>query len=130
MGDALVRFTVPNAAAAASLARRELGSQAGAHLSVGRRHDAILALSEVVTNAVRHAGLTADEAITVEFGPAQHGIRVSVEQPTSAMRAVATSYDAERVGGVGLALVEKVTDRWGVDPGPPGRVWFEIDDEP
>jgi len=130
MGDALVRFTVPNAAAAASLARRELGNHVGSYLSDGRRHDAVLALSEVVTNAVRHAGLTAGEPITVEVGPGPHGIRVSVEQPTSAMRAVATSYDPERVGGVGLALVEKVTDRWGVEPGPPGRVWFEIDDEP
>src|SRR5207245_2733634 len=30
-------------------------------------------------------------------------------------------------GGFGLMLVERLADRWGVDPGGRSRVWFEID---
>jgi hypothetical protein len=56
-------------------------------------------------------------------------VRVEVEQPTSAadVRLVEPSMeDPDRVGGLGLRLVDQTADRWGHEAGPPGRVWIEF----
>jgi two-component sensor histidine kinase len=35
--------------------------------------------------------------------------------------------DPDRPGGWGLALVESMADRWGIERGDRTRVWFELD---
>ena len=83
----------------------------------------VLALSEVVANAVRHGEHAEDDeiSIAVEDGGT---LRVTVEQPSATPAIVQPPTATE--GGFGLRLVEDITDRWGADPGPPGRVWFEV----
>lgn len=34
---------------------------------------------------------------------------------------------AKALGGRGLLIVDRVASRWGVTPGRPTRVWFELD---
>jgi anti-sigma regulatory factor (Ser/Thr protein kinase) len=98
---------------------------------LGRRaDDARLAVSEVVTNAVLHGGLGPDDTIRIvfeTFDPTT--LRVEVEQPTDAPAAAISSPpspEVESVGGFGLMLVSRIVDDWGVERGPPGRVWFEL----
>jgi anti-sigma regulatory factor (Ser/Thr protein kinase) len=95
----------------------------------GRSEDPRLALTELVSNAVRHAGLQPNVGMIRLRIEADDGhVRVEVEQPTSASGAhvVDPSGAGERTGGFGLRLVEASADTWGVEPGPPGKVWFEF----
>jgi anti-sigma regulatory factor (Ser/Thr protein kinase) len=95
----------------------------------GRSEDPRLAVTELVSNAVRHAGLQpAVGFIHLRIEADDDHVRVEVEQPTSARGAhiVDRAAAAERAGGFGLRLVAASADTWGVEPGPPGRVWFEF----
>jgi two-component sensor histidine kinase len=91
--------------------------------------DVRLALTEVVTNAVRHGNLRQGvDPLRITVDSSQDGARVTVEQPTAAegvaIREPALLEGAP--GGFGLRFVDHVADSWGHDPGPPGRVWFEF----
>ena len=94
--------------------------------SVLREHpridDALLSVSELVTNAVRHG--PAGDGLEILIDRNQSAIRVSVHQRAGSFR-----IDRSRrsgVGGLGLTIVEKVTDAWGVDNQT--GVWFELRD--
>ena len=95
----------------------------------GRSDDPRLAVTELVSNAVRHAGLETHEAlIYLRIEADDDHVRVEVEQPTSAgeVHVVERPGTDQRPGGFGLGLVEASADDWGFEPGPPGRVWFEF----
>jgi anti-sigma regulatory factor (Ser/Thr protein kinase) len=95
----------------------------------GRADDPRLAVTELVSNAVRHAGLEANEGlIHLRIEADDDHVRVEVEQPTSAraVHVVERPGIDERAGGFGLRLVQASADEWGFEPGPPGRVWFEF----
>lgn len=81
-----------------------------------------LLTSELVTNAVEHAGSPARVAAAV-LGAR---IRVSVSDDDPTPLQVATPA-AGAEGGRGLALVEALSLSWGIDVTPSGKtVWFEI----
>jgi serine/threonine-protein kinase RsbW len=85
-----------------------------------------LAVSELVTNAVRHGGATTDEdSIELRFARRGGRLRVSVlDRSTGAAPAPRTGGES---GGWGLAIVEAVTRAWG-HCHQDGRtvVWFEV----
>ena len=95
-------------------------------LGPDRTEDALLLVSELVTNAVK-------------YGPEHGEIRLIIAEDDQRMRI--TVHDtgagplpemrpADRLphegGGHGLRLVDRVSDRWGVERGST-RVWFELD---
>ncbi|MER8047425.1 ATP-binding protein [Streptomyces sp. NPDC094032] len=83
-----------------------------------------LALTELVANVVRHVP---GRRCTVLLLREPHGLRVEVADgvPGALVAKVAEPLDES---GRGLALVEAVTDRWGVMEGADGKtVWFECD---
>ena len=95
----------------------------------GRSDDPRLAVTELVSNAVRHAAMDdGSELIHLRIEADDDHVRVEVEQPTSAsgVHIVERPGADERAGGFGLRLVEASADAWGYEPGPPGRVWFEF----
>lgn len=86
------------------------------------RDDLTLVVSEMVTNAVRHAGPPVALEIQAEDGRVL--IEVSDGSPDPPERRVAPS-DAE--GGRGLLLVDLLCDDQGVRPDPPGKtVWATV----
>jgi anti-sigma regulatory factor (Ser/Thr protein kinase) len=94
-------------------------------MSAGRHElleDAELAVSEVVTNAVVHAGTRVDIKLVV--GPVLARIEVedgSPNQPRARRYAITAST------GRGLGLVNDVAADWGVRPTERGKtVWFEL----
>ena len=97
-----------------------------ATLGPERTEDAVLLVSELVTNAVKYGPEHGEIRLIV--GADDQRVRVTVHDtgagPLPAMRPL------ERLphqgGGHGLRLVEKVSDRWGVERGST-RVWFEFD---
>jgi serine/threonine-protein kinase RsbW len=96
----------------------------------GRLDELRLAITEVVTNAVVHGSLdVARDVIRLTIDVDGDGVRVEVEQPTTAADGHPVSPrlgESERAGGFGLRIVEATSDAWGVEPGPPGLVWFEF----
>ncbi|HUO46020.1 MAG TPA: ATP-binding protein [Acidimicrobiia bacterium] len=85
--------------------------------------DAALAISELVTNVVRHAADSPLATLVIE-STLSDSIRISVRQTAGSIdQLVPGSGD----GGHGLRIVEAVTDRWGVEQQDSWvGVWFEI----
>lgn len=85
--------------------------------------DAVLLVSELVGNAVRHTGARV-------FGLRMHRrrgwIRVEVRDPSRGLPCLMPVQEMD-ISGRGLFLVDKLADRWGVDLLPRGKTtWFEM----
>jgi len=111
---------------AAAEARQALAAVASA-LSPAQLRDLRLLVSELVTNAVRHADLAADDTIRLVVDVADHGLRVEVHDPGDGFVPTVPAPDPARPSGWGLYLVEELADRWGVDSSARTLVWFELD---
>ena len=98
-------------------ARRALGDLAD-HLPRRRLQDAQLLVSELVTNAIRHAGLDDGDTITLS---------VEVSDPGPGFAPAELYPDSDHPSGWGLYLVRELSDRWGVERNALTRVWFELD---
>lgn len=85
-----------------------------------------LLVSELVTNAVRHAGLEAHELIDLRVAVQDRSIRVEVRDSGPGFEKAPSEPLPEQVSGRGLYLVELLSDRWGVEQGNPVCVWFEL----
>jgi anti-sigma regulatory factor (Ser/Thr protein kinase) len=122
---------LPVTAAAGGLARAALDGWLSARVGEAMGACARLAASELVTNAVRHGGLDPGETIQLSYLTTDEMVRIVVEQRSSAAGARIVPADERGVnGGFGLTIVNGCSSRWGVEAGPPGRVWFELDHEP
>ena len=112
----------------AAEARRALGEVAD-HLSPRRLEDARLLVSELVTNAIRHAGLGDDDVILLVVVTGERALRIEVCDPGRGFEVSEPEPDPTRPSGWGLYLVRELSDRWGVDRSVDTRVWFELDCE-
>ena len=81
-----------------------------------------LLVSEIVTNALVHAGTYIDVAFTLVDG----GLRVEVTDGSPHAPTV-RGYGPSAGTGRGLMLLDEMVDDWGVRSGEPGKtVWFQI----
>jgi hypothetical protein len=97
-------------------ARRSLLADDGFFLS-SVRDDVALLVTELVTNAVRHADGDPDRAMRVELRRWADFVRVEVFGEGA-------RFTAE---GPGLVLVDRIADRWATAPTASGTcAWFEI----
>jgi anti-sigma regulatory factor (Ser/Thr protein kinase) len=88
--------------------------------------DIRLLVSELVTNAIRHAeaeGGTVELNVTIDRGR----VRVEVADPGAGFEPQPRDDEMNRPGGWGLYLVDRIADRWGVVRNRMNRVWFELD---
>ncbi|MDQ4054734.1 MAG: PAS domain S-box protein [Actinomycetota bacterium] len=95
-------------------------------LTLARRDDLVdaaqLLVSEMVTNALVHAGTPIDLRVSIEGG----GLRVEVTDG-STQPPVPRSYGPMAGTGRGLRLLEQLVDRWGTLAHEDGKtVWFEL----
>jgi two-component sensor histidine kinase len=115
-----VRLALPPTPHAANRARRAL---LDAGLSPDLEHTVTLLATEIVANAVRHAGMNATQRIVLLAHMEDDFARVEVYDGGG-------GFDPEacRDGpGLGLRLVDKLATRWGVAADGGGHVWFEVD---
>ena len=111
---------------AAAAARRALDRFAD-FVSEQRMRDVRLLVSELVTNAVRHAGLSPDDRIRLLAELAGGSLRIEVHDPGEGFEPRTPAPDPARSSGWGLYLVAELADRWGVEQANPGtRIWFEL----
>jgi anti-sigma regulatory factor (Ser/Thr protein kinase) len=90
------------------------------------RDEAALMLAELVTNAVLHGRVPADEEVRVDVEVGDHTMTFSVfdRGPGFVPRAPDATAPA---GGFGLIIVDRLAKRWGVTHDPAGtRVWFAM----
>ncbi|MEE1753585.1 ATP-binding protein [Streptomyces sp. SP18CS02] len=88
--------------------------------------DALLVLSELLTNALRHACVPGRE-IETRFAPVPGGLRIEVHDASETRPSMAVPGE-DATGGRGLLLVDILARRWGVADGDgPGKlVWAEL----
>ncbi|MGW0771594.1 ATP-binding protein [Streptomyces sp. NPDC002676] len=85
--------------------------------------DAVLLVSELVGNAVRHTGA---RVFGLRMRRRPGWIRVEVRDPSRGLPCLMPVQELD-VSGRGLFLVDKLSDRWGVDLLPRGKTtWFEM----
>ncbi|MFC7886997.1 ATP-binding protein [Streptomyces sp. NPDC057376] len=85
--------------------------------------DTVLLVSELVGNAVRHTGA---RVFGLHMRRRPGWIRVEVRDPSRGLPCLMPVQDTD-VSGRGLFLVDKLSDRWGVDLLPRGKTtWFEL----
>jgi anti-sigma regulatory factor (Ser/Thr protein kinase) len=112
---------------APSRARAVVNAELGSAVSAKVLEDATLLVSELVTNAVRHApgeGMPEIE-LRLKVGPSR--VRVVVSDPGTGFVAEPRLPTAAESSGWGLYLVDRIADRWGVITKDRSEVWFEID---
>jgi anti-sigma regulatory factor (Ser/Thr protein kinase) len=86
-----------------------------------------LLVSELLTNSVRH-GTDDAEWMTLEVEIRANSIRVVVSDPGEGFEPEPEPQpQLDRPGGWGLCLVDRLSDRWGVERGDATSVWFELD---
>ncbi|MGW7463349.1 ATP-binding protein [Streptomyces xantholiticus] len=73
---------------------------------------ALVVLSELVTNAVRHARVPSGREIETRYVRQADGVRIEVHDAAEERPAARIPGES---GGWGLGLVDKLSDRWGVD---------------
>jgi anti-sigma regulatory factor (Ser/Thr protein kinase) len=93
-----------------------------------RASDAVLLVSELVTNAVLHAGLDERDWIELVVRLLPRAVRVEVADSGGGFGERADELPPpERTDGRGLFLVRRLSDRCGLAPEGASRVWFEMD---
>jgi anti-sigma regulatory factor (Ser/Thr protein kinase) len=109
---------------AAAEARRTL---AGLALPECTRNDLALLVSELVTNSVRHAGLSAADPVRVELTNGAGSVRLAVHDGGDGFSPSSGPVDPLAVGGQGLAIVASLSETWGVECDRDGcTVWCEV----
>ncbi len=84
---------------------------------------AVLLVSELVGNAVRHTGA---QYFGLRMERRRGMIRIGVRDPSRGLPCLMPVAEMD-VSGRGLFLVDKLSDRWGVDLLPRGKItWFEM----
>ena len=97
-------------------------------LSPEKLEDVRLVVSELVTNSVRHAGLSADKQISLAVVISDGSVRGRVCDPGPGFeKPSAPRPRTDLSGGWGLPIVERISARWGVERNGCACVWFEID---
>ncbi len=109
-------LALPHDVSAVGTARRALDRYLqGSNVEADRRHDARLVLTELISNAIRHAPPLASGDLDVGWGLDRGNIYLEVTdgRGTTEPHQIATAHP-ESIGGRGLAIVTVLTSNWGV----------------
>jgi anti-sigma regulatory factor (Ser/Thr protein kinase) len=122
LGELTLDRDVGAPALAREFARGALRDAQLSHVDDELIDEAVLLVSELVTNAVVH---TDSEWVRIELSVDESGIRCVV---VDADASTAPTRRHAAVGGLGLVIVDALATRSGCDPAPNGKaVWFELD---
>ena len=114
--------TFPAAAECVSRARHDVGAFLNSGVPIDVTQMAMLLVSELSTNAVRHA----HSPFTVSAMLAPGLLRVEVEDRDRRLPTVRHP-GPTAVTGRGMLMVDALSARWGAEPTADGkRVWFEL----
>ncbi|MET7603991.1 ATP-binding protein [Streptomyces avermitilis] len=99
------------------------------HLGIWGLHEvadeAQLCVSELVSNVITHVGPGTPATLAVSMNGVH--LRIEVHDPDTRALPNLLNANVDSEGGRGMALVDAVADRWGVELGPDRKVtWCEL----
>lgn len=121
---------LPNSRKSVAAARHSVGGVLDNFVPNPLLETVQLLVSELVTNSLRHAGLSEHDWVHVLLHLSPEILRVEVTDPGKGFNPPERADDVpEQMSGWGLVLVERLSKRWGVDINDATKVWFELDGE-
>ena len=119
---------LPFTAASVGVARRRLVSDLiDAGVYGGAVTDAALVISELLSNALQHAGPLPDSAVRVAWQLDTDSVRISVSDGGGPTRPELGEPGQYTTGGRGLRIVARLSRSWGIGSDDDGTtVWAEI----
>jgi len=119
---------IPIGLHAPSVARSVTAQWLADHVAPSVLETALLLVSELVSNSVRHSGVPEGEDLVVRVRLWQDGFRLEVEDPGRNGVIAPKPPDLLRGGGMGLHLVQTLSERWGVTRAAEGPtcVWAQL----
>lgn len=117
---------LPATAAAAGIARRELAATPGIAGELG--YKVLLLASELIAVFVADLEPRPDRVLclSVSVTPARVRIEVAGDAREMQMDALLRSRETPSLGGMGLQIVQRMADAWGVQGPGDGEIWFEL----
>jgi anti-sigma regulatory factor (Ser/Thr protein kinase) len=124
VGEASV-VVLPYAPASVAVARRQITADLlSAGVFEAAIGDAALVVSELLSNAVLHAGPLPGRCLRVTWAVDAGSVEITVTDGGGPTRPRAAGVSLSSPGGRGLGIVEYVSRRWGVRAdGPGSTVW-------
>ena len=124
--EALLELQLPDGAAAPRAARHALAEALGGRLAGRVEGDALIVISELVSNAIRHGGArTPGEQVCVHAALRGAVLRIEVTDPGPGFDPGGHGPRAD--GGYGLHLLDRMASSWGVSGSEPVTVWAELE---
>jgi anti-sigma regulatory factor (Ser/Thr protein kinase) len=127
LDEQIIQFVLPSIPESVPIARFHVRAALGFHHLGEYSDDTVLITSELVTNAIRHAGedpaLTIGVTIARLSDPAAVAVLVSDSSPDGPIIRQASG-TSER--GRGLQVVEALSVCWGWHPEPGGKVIYAL----
>ena len=95
-------------------------------LGTGVSERVCLLVSELIANAVTHGSTRPSDTVRLRIWTSPTSVRVAVSDRGRSLKWPPPRRDSDS-GGLGLLLVARLADRWGIDGEPETEVWFEVD---
>ena len=112
---------------AARCARRAVREELRDALPQPKLADVELIVSELATNSVRHAGCDDADELSMEADVQPDRVRVRLFDPGAGFEPKTPEPPSSgSAGGYGLVLLDRLSDRWGVQRENGFAVWFEV----
>jgi anti-sigma regulatory factor (Ser/Thr protein kinase) len=125
--DAHASFAVASGSSSPAAARAWLDGWLDGRVSARTAYDAMLVVSELVTNSVVHSGVAAGAPVQLRADLGADILRLEVGDLGAGTDIVRIPpQDRLSAGGFGLAIVESLGARWGVVHAGGTRVWCEL----
>jgi PAS domain S-box-containing protein len=125
---ARLELRVPGGVRAPGEARRRFAAAFADRMSEQLLSDALIVVSELVTNAIRHGGArTEADHVGVDAAIAGGRLRIEVTDPGPGFEP--GGHGPRPDGGYGLSLLDRLATGWGVSGSEPVTVWVEFERE-
>jgi anti-sigma regulatory factor (Ser/Thr protein kinase) len=127
-GAELAEVAIPFGSTAPGAARTVIERCLTDQVASSVLENARLLMSELVTNSVRHRGAADGDVVIVRVHLWRDVCRLEVEDPGSDGVIAPKSHDVGNGSGMGLNLVQMLSERWGVVRAGEGptRVWAQL----
>ena len=124
-GGEAAEVAIPLGLQAPGVARSAVAERLTGQVAPCVLETALLLVSELVTNSVRHSGVPEGEDVIVRVDLWRDGCRLEVEDAGRDGVIAPQPQDLRNGGGMGLNLVQVLSERWGVVRAAEGptRVW-------
>jgi anti-sigma regulatory factor (Ser/Thr protein kinase) len=112
--------------AAARSARRAVCHELRGEIADERLSDVELLVSELATNCIRHGAADEEGELVVEAAVTAECVRLRLCDHGAGFERRQPRPRPDGAGGYGLVLLDRLSDRWGVQRDGAFCVWFEI----